>query len=133
MANYTEDRRLEIPDKTPVAMPIGYERPESLQSMIARMVHSHALMTAAQKQGMETFEESDDFDVDDEGDLTSPYQMTDMQEEYVTPKPQTQQPNRRRQSDKESATGLGTEKTQEEQKAKQAQESPKVAVQVAQK
>lgn len=79
MAQYTEDKRLEIPDPTPVEMPLGYERPESLQSMIARMVRTFS--DQAQKEGAESFEEADDFDIDDDSEIVSPYQMNDMQEE----------------------------------------------------
>lgn len=86
MATYNE-RNEEVLDTTPVEMPIGYERPESLASMIARMINSTELQRAAQKQGLETFEESDDFDMDDDGEMVSPYQLTDMQEDkpYVQP------------------------------------------------
>lgn len=86
MATYNE-RNEEILDTTPVEMPIGYERPESLASMIARMINSTELQRAAQKQGLETFEESDDFEMDDDGELVSPYQLTDMQEDkpYAIP------------------------------------------------
>ncbi|AXH74273.1 MAG: hypothetical protein [Microviridae sp.] len=90
MAKYNSLNQ-QIPNKTPVEMPIGYERPESLSSMIARMIHSNELQRAAHKQGLETFEEADDFDGDDEGEMVSPYQMTDMQEEhpYVKPSPKS--------------------------------------------
>lgn len=80
MAKYTQDNRMEIPDPRPVEMPIGYEHPEPLESMIARMVRLES--ERAGQQGLETFEEADDFDVDDdEGELVSPYQMSTMQEE----------------------------------------------------
>jgi len=81
MAVYTEGNHKEIPNKVPVSLPLGYERPEPLESMIARMVRIHS--GAAEKQGLETFEEADDFDVmSEEGEMVSPYQMTDMQEEH---------------------------------------------------
>lgn len=81
MAQYTKDNREEIPDPTPVEMPIGYEHPESLESMIARLVRVESQRAVA--SGEESFEESDDFDVDDDNELTSEYQMSNMQEEYV--------------------------------------------------
>lgn len=88
MAKYNEKHQ-EIPDPTPVEMPLGYERPESLESMIARMIQT-VNVRAAKSGQVETFEESDDFETDDEPDLKSPYQMTDMEEEapiYARPKP----------------------------------------------
>jgi len=78
MAIYNEKHQ-EIPDPTPVEMPLGYEKPESLESMIARMIRTTSNL-AAKTNHVETFEESDDFD-DDDTDLKSPYQMTDMEEE----------------------------------------------------
>lgn len=116
MATYTKDNRLEIPDQTPVEMPLGYERPESLEQMIARMVRFQS--DKAQRHGLESFEEADDFDVaDSEGDLMSPYQMTDMQEEeppYVRQQPQTR--HDRRESDKAVAKAKEAEKPQEPHK-----------------
>lgn len=78
MAKYDEKGQ-EIPDPRPMAIPIGMKRPETLQEMIARMVHQHSVV--AQRHGHETFEEADDFDVEDEDVPVSPYQMTQMQEE----------------------------------------------------
>lgn len=65
----------EIPDPTPVAVPIGFGIPESLESKIRRMVRSESLSMAAERAGHETFEEADDFDVDDEDDMSSPWEM----------------------------------------------------------
>lgn len=83
MAQYNEKGQ-EIPDPTPIELPIGYKAPETLESMISRMVRVHSLL--AVKEGLESFEESDDFD-DDENEMTSPYQMTQMQEENPKYKP----------------------------------------------
>lgn len=77
---HTPDGKFEVPDQTPVEMPLGYERPESLESMIARMVRNFSAQ--AQAHGDETFEEADDFDMNDDSELVSPYQLTDMQEEH---------------------------------------------------
>lgn len=80
MANYDEVGR-EIPNKTPVAIPVGYHRPEPLESMIARMIRAAGVN--AGREGKETFEEADDFDVDDDEKLVSPYQFNEMQEENL--------------------------------------------------
>lgn len=70
-----------IPDKTPVAIPVGFGKPESLQSMITRLVRLESSRAAATGKA-ETFEEADDFDVnDDTVDPVSPYQMNQMQED----------------------------------------------------
>ncbi len=85
---YTKDNR-EINDKTPVAMPLGYERPEPLSHLIARLVRVESIK--AQSMGKESFEESDDFEVDEDNDaIASTYQMTQMQEEHVRERPQKQ-------------------------------------------
>jgi hypothetical protein len=77
---YTKDNR-EILDTTPVEMPLGYEKPESLSDMIARMIKT-ANIQAAKTGKIETIEEADDFDCDDdEPELVSNYQMSDMQED----------------------------------------------------
>lgn len=87
MAKYN-DLGQEIPDPTPVAMPIGYERPESMESMIARMVRIH-ISKQAQEDGFESFEEAEDFyaEDDDEELPQSQYQFNDMQEEYLVRPP----------------------------------------------
>lgn len=70
----------EVLDPTPVAVPAGMGRPESLQETIRRLVRNE-VSQVAQKYEMETFEEASDFDVDDEDDYLSPYELTEMQEE----------------------------------------------------
>lgn len=65
----------EWPDPRPVAPPIGYVPEMSLAERIRAMVRSEHLRYAAMQGGMETFEEADDFDVDDDFDPSSPYEM----------------------------------------------------------
>lgn len=79
MAKYNEHGE-QIPDQTPVEIPVGFRQPESLQSMITRLVRAESTR-AAQLGTHETFEESDDFDVDEDPQVISPYQMTTLQEE----------------------------------------------------
>lgn len=64
----------EVPDPTPVAPPIGYVRQPSLAEQIRAMVMSEQLRQAAENAGAETFEESEDFDVGDDFDPTTPYE-----------------------------------------------------------
>jgi len=58
------DPGLEYLDPTPVAIPVGANRPESLQETMRRLVRNE-LSAAASSAGLETFEESIDFDIDD--------------------------------------------------------------------
>lgn len=59
----------ELPDPTPLAPPVGYIKQEPLHVQIARMVRSQQLADEAAAAGAETFEEADDFDVEDGDDL----------------------------------------------------------------
>lgn len=56
----------EVPDPRPVEMPIGFERPESIQDMIRRLVTDPALRAGLTANELETFDEADDFEVDDD-------------------------------------------------------------------
>lgn len=68
------ERGHEICDSRPMEIPMGFKKPESLQEQIRRMIRTEASIRAAD-QGMETWEEADDFDVDDDFDPTSPWEM----------------------------------------------------------
>lgn len=72
----------EVLDPTPVAIPAGMGKPESLVDTIRRLVRNE-ISHEAQSQGIESFEEANDFDVEDE-DWTSPYELSPMQEEYLS-------------------------------------------------
>lgn len=63
----------EILDPTPVAIPAGFKEPMSLEERIQRIIRTE-VSRAAENQGMETFEESEDFEVDDENDPFSPFE-----------------------------------------------------------
>lgn len=56
----------EIPDSTPVELPIGFERPESIQESIRRMILDPALRAELQANDIETFDEADDFEIEDD-------------------------------------------------------------------
>lgn len=64
----------ELNDPTPVSPPLNYKRAPSLAEQIREMVRSEALAQALRSQGVETFEEADDFDVGDDFDPSSPYE-----------------------------------------------------------
>lgn len=55
---------MQVPDPTPVEMPLGFERPESLESMLVRLVHQVSRGQA--DIGEESIDDANDFDVDDE-------------------------------------------------------------------
>lgn len=57
--------RYEIPDPVPMSPPIGYHRAPSLIDQVRDMVRSEQLRHMAETTGAETFEESEDFNVED--------------------------------------------------------------------
>lgn len=61
---FSEDGR-ELPDSTPIEIPAGFRKPESLKEMIARMIQAHGLRRE-ESDGEETFEEANDFDMEEE-------------------------------------------------------------------
>lgn len=61
----------EIPDPRPMAIPSGLGRPETLEEQVRRLVRSNAFT----EPGQETFEEAEDFDVDDDFDPSTPYEL----------------------------------------------------------
>lgn len=65
----------EIPDSTPLAPPVGYEKRDTIAEQVRRMVQSQLLARDLAAAGAETFEDADDFDVGDDYDPTSPYEV----------------------------------------------------------
>lgn len=65
----------EVPDPRPLSLPSGMKRPETLAQQVARLVRSHELARAASAQGFETLEESEDFDVGDDFDPSTPWEL----------------------------------------------------------
>lgn len=64
----------QVPDPTPMAPPIGFNRQPSMVETVRAMVQSEALRAAAEAGGAETFEESEDFDIEGEEQLRSPWE-----------------------------------------------------------
>jgi len=81
MAQFDEYGR-EIPDTRPVAVPHGWERPLSLTDQIRRMVRGELSRQAAE-DGDETFEEADDFDVDEDPEPFSAYEVPEAAPEVL--------------------------------------------------
>lgn len=66
-------------DDTPVAVPLKFKAVETSTERMRRIIREE-MSRAAEDQGHETFEEADDFDVGDDYDPRSPYEMTFEQE-----------------------------------------------------
>lgn len=67
------DYQGEPQDPTPIAPPIGYRKQPSIFDQQRAMIRQE-LSRQAELKGMETFEESDDFDIGDDYDPTTPYE-----------------------------------------------------------
>lgn len=76
--------RYEDPDQRPVDWPLNLKRPLTIQEEIQRFVRVE-MSQRAQEHGHESFEEADDFDVEDEDEWQSPYELMEMQEERPIP------------------------------------------------
>lgn len=83
MAQWTEDGR-QIPDDTPVEIPLNLRKGETEAMRIARAV-SLEFSQQAEKKGYETWEESQDFDIEDDEDIfpQSQFELKEMAEEYL--------------------------------------------------
>lgn len=68
------ERGHEVPDQTPVAVPLGWKRPETLQETVRRLIRG-AMSDQASAVGQESFEEADDFEVGDDYDPRSPFEI----------------------------------------------------------
>lgn len=79
-----KDSWKEYPDPTPVEIPIGMRGKMTMEEKLRRLVKAEFSKRAAEA-GEETFEESNDFDVDDDFDgdeVMSPYIVKEMKPEY---------------------------------------------------
>lgn len=63
----------EIPDSTPLELPLGMKRPDTLAEQVQRLVRRQ-LSDYAALHGHESFEEAEDFDVDEDFDPSTPYE-----------------------------------------------------------
>lgn len=72
---FLDEQGREIPDPRPMEIPMGFKKPETLADQVRRLIRSEKLAQLASSQEMETFEESEDFDIDDDMfDPQSPYE-----------------------------------------------------------
>jgi len=71
----------EVPDPTPLARAVRFQKPPTLEEIVQRTIRG-ALSRHAAEQGHETFEEANDFDVDDDGsEFKSNHEFTEQDEE----------------------------------------------------
>lgn len=74
---YVNEKGQEVLSDVPMAIPVGFERPLTLQEQIRRLMrveYDRMAMAGVDPNDMETPEEADDFDVDDDFDPSSPFE-----------------------------------------------------------
>lgn len=62
-----------VPDPVPMAPPIGYRPQPDMMDMIRQQVRLASM--EAERAGLETEDEADDFDVGDDPEIKSPYEL----------------------------------------------------------
>ena len=73
-----DERGRELPDDTPVEVPLHFKRPPTIQEMIRQHIRTE-MSRQAEQQGEESFEEADDFEMDEDPDPLSAYELQEMQ------------------------------------------------------
>ncbi len=65
----------EILSSEPIAVPMGFKKPETLAEQVRRLVRHEQFAHAMAGDEVETFEEADDFEVGDDFDPESPFEQ----------------------------------------------------------
>lgn len=79
-----DENGCERPDPRPVEMPLGFKAPPTIHEMIKRALMAERLRAMQDAAGMETLEESMDFDTGEDDELPyTPHELRDMEEEIV--------------------------------------------------
>lgn len=66
----------EVPDRTPVAIPVRFRRAENIHNQMLDLINSERFRQYLANEEIETPEEADDFAIEDEYDPYSPYEMS---------------------------------------------------------
>jgi len=88
-----------IPDPTPVAIPAGFEKPESLEQRIARIVRSNEMTRLAENSGSDTFDEYDDFEDTEDNLPWSKHELMDIEPNPSIPPLEENPPQADKRSD----------------------------------
>lgn len=110
----------EIPDNTPVVLPVGGRVPNNWKTHITQLVRK-ALNERAEETGHETFEEANDFDCPEEDDELDPTQYEenfDHEENFLADVENANARNYDRLKKKESEIGKGKQATRKDRKKK---------------
>lgn len=78
--SYINEKGQEVLDNTPVSIPARFRRVKNLAEQIRETIANEEFRAYLNSQDLETPEEADDFDVGDDYDPRSPYEMSLEQE-----------------------------------------------------
>lgn len=73
----------EVLDPTPLAPPVGYQDPPTIEQMIRSFIHNERIQAEIAAQGFETEEEANDFGVPDDIDPFSEHEYSEEEEAFV--------------------------------------------------
>ncbi len=65
----------EMPSDKPLAIPAGFQIPETLNEQVARLVRHERFNQAMGEGDQDTFDEADDFNIGDDFDPSSPFEQ----------------------------------------------------------
>lgn len=74
---YLDENGREMNNPTPMVIDANFERPPTLKEQIQRVLKTE-LSRQAYEKGNESFEEANDFDIDEDPFPSSPYEVQDM-------------------------------------------------------
>lgn len=94
----------EVPDGTRNEVALTFRRPRDIHEMIQDALRGERMANAAHMQGLESFEEANDFDVDEEPDPLSPYELREMHDELYDSDRRALAAERRKNGTKEAGT-----------------------------
>lgn len=116
-----DEKGREIVDSTPLELPLGFEHPEPLESLLRKSLVD--ISKEARMQGYETEEEANDFDVEDDGpDPLAPWEYSvDQELEF---KEQVFKEQERIKKFKEEKKSFDEWRSQEEAKRRAAAQRP---------
>lgn len=78
----------EVPDPVPLFVELGLKPEMTIEERVNRLVRSNQWNEQMSSQGVETFEEANDFNVGGADEVTTPYQDVLMAEEFpIEPQP----------------------------------------------
>lgn len=121
---FNKDGR-ELPDGKPLELPSGMKKPESLKDLVARMVRQHNLVRV-DSEGEETFDEANDFDIDEDDSAELFPTHHELHEEVIdaTREVRKEKEQRKRDQEREDQTRETSREREEEEIPERPARSP---------